>query len=216
MKKLRFCAALAVTTCIVLQAHASVAAPGVCPGGIAGVLKPFANLVGVKVDFVEEKRIALLTKPLVNRGTVLFMAPNSLVRRVDSPSSSAIWLKAGELWVRDKTGERKLDVTRWGPANVLINSFLYVLRGDYISLGKHYQIDLTCDNAAWSMRLTPRQADLARIVRFMVINGRGADAESLELLDGSGDRSVTRFGKADTKARFTSEQLKRQFSSAAP
>jgi hypothetical protein len=198
-----------------LQPRVAGAAAGACPAGLEGILKPFSNLVGVSVDFVEEKHIALLTKPLVNRGTVVFMAPGNLVRRIDVPKPSAVWLKSGELWIRDNTGERNLDVTKWGPANVLVNSFLYVLRGDVVSLKKHYRIDLGCEKDTWTMRLTPLSPDLAKILKYMVIVGRGADPETLEMLDGSGDRSLTRFGKSDQRKRFSPAQLSALFSSAA-
>lgn len=198
-----------------LQPRIASAASGACPGGVEGILKPFSTLVGVRVDFVEEKYIALLKKPLVNRGTVVFMAPGNLVRRVDMPKPSAVWLKAGELWVRDNTGERKLDVTKWGPANVLVNSFLYVLRGDVESLKKHYRIELGCDKDLWTMRLSPLSPDLAKILKYMVIVGRGAEPETLEMLDGSGDRSLTRFGKASQHKRYSPAQLSSLFSSAA-
>lgn len=191
-------------------------APSPCPKDLSAILKPFTQLVGVRADFVEEKRIALLRKPLVNTGSLVFMAPDQLVRRVDAPMSSAIWVKRGQVWVRDGAGERKLDVTRWGPANVLINSFLYVLRGDAESLRKHYRIEVTCEGARWKLRLTPRAAELAKILRYLVIIGREATPESLEMLDGAGDRSLTRFTRPNTQARFTGTQLKKFFRAAVP
>jgi len=213
MKTFVSCLFMSFVACLAPRYAAADA--GACPGGLETILKPFANLVGVRVDFVEEKRIALLKKPLVNRGTVVFMAPGNLVRRIDEPRPSAVWLKAGQLWVRDNTGERKLDVTKWGPANVLVNSFLYVLRGDVDSLKKHYRVDLGCDKDKWTMRLTPISPDLGKILRYMEISGHGAEPETLEMLDGSGDRSLTRFGKSDQHKRFSPAQLGALFSSAA-
>lgn len=198
---------------LILPAPAD-AAPTACAGGHAGILKPFVQLKGVRVDFVEEKRIALLKKPLLNNGSIVFMAPDQLVRRVDSPSPSAVWIRRGQVFVRDGAGERELDVTRWGPANVLINSFLYVLRGDAESLRKHYQIEDTCEGSGWKLKLTPRAPELAKIIKYMVIIGHGATPESLELLDGSGDRSLTRFSHVNNEARFTEAELQNFFKAA--
>lgn len=186
-----------------------------CPASVREVLQPFSKLVGLKVEFVEEKRILLLKKPLVNRGSVVFMAPGNLVRRIDSPTASAVWIRPGQFWVRDKSGERKLEVARWGPANVLVNSFLYVLRGDVDALNKHYRSALTCQGGAWKLELTPRAPELAKIVRSLRITGQQAAPETLELVDGSGDTSLTRFGKASNQVRYTEAQLKRFFSSPA-
>ncbi|MDX2054832.1 MAG: outer membrane lipoprotein carrier protein LolA [Polyangiaceae bacterium] len=189
----------------------AAAGPTPCAGGLSGILKPFAKLKGFSVDFVEEKRIALLRKPLVNTGSIVFKAPHQLVRRVDAPQPSAIWIKPGQVRIRDASGERNLDVTRWGPANVLIQSFLYVLSGDAESLRKHYRIEDSCEGGVWKLKLTPRAPELAKILRHLVIVGHGATPESLELLDGSGDLSVTRFTGLNTQARFNEAQLKKFF-----
>ncbi len=211
----RQCLAAALLGPLGVTLPAEAAGEPHCPASVGEVLQPFSKLVGLKVDFFEEKRILLLKKPLVNRGTVVFMAPGNLVRRIDSPTASAVWIRPGQFWVRDRSGERKLDVARWGPANVLVNSFLYVLRGDVDALNKHYRIVLSCNWGAWKLDLTPRAPELAKIIRSLSITGHPGAPETLELVDGSGDTSLTRFGKPDNQVRYTEAQLKRFFSSPA-
>lgn len=182
-----------------------------CPQDVATLLRPFQKLVGFQVDFVEEKFIALLTKPLINRGRIFFMAPDSLVRQVNAPVPGAVWLRQGQLWVRDGHGERKLDVGAWGPANVLMNSFLYVLRGDVENLNKHFALQLSCESAQWSLQLVPKDAALLKLLKHLRIQGRNDAPEVLEMLDGAGDRSVTRFSKEDRSVRLSDAQMKAAF-----
>ncbi len=186
-------------------------AASACPPDVATLLRPFQKLVGFQVDFVEEKFIALLAKPLVNRGRVFFMAPDSLVRRVEAPEPGAVWLRQGQLWVRDANGERKLDVGAWGPANVLMNSFLYVLRGDVENLKKHFTLQLSCEFSHWSLLLVPKDAALLKLLKHLRIEGHKDAPEMLEMLDGSGDRSVTRFSDEDRSVRLSDAQMKAAF-----
>ena len=186
-----------------------------CPKDVASLLAPFASLQAVRVDFVEEKHIAILLKPLINRGTIAFMAPDQLVRSVQAPEASAVWLRQGQLWVRDASGERKLDVGKWGPANVLVNSFLYVLRGDVENLQRHYNLQLTCQGSTWTLRLVPKDKALLRLIQFLSVVGQGDQPNSLEMLDGSGDRSLTRFINHERNARLSMKQLQELFSNSA-
>ena len=187
-----------------------------CPADVRALLAPFAKVRGVSVDFTEEKHIALLAKPVVNRGRILFLAPDQLVRRVEEPTPSAVWLRGTDLVVRDAAGERKLDVGRWGPANVLVSSFLYVLRGDVVSLLKHYDMTLTCEAPLWRLRLVPKDKGLGKLLGHLVISGRGDRPEVMEVLDGSGDRAITRFANEDRHAHPAPADLEAFFRAPAP
>lgn len=183
----------------------------VCPANVGALLAPFTKVDGVAVDFAEEKHIALLAKPLANRGRILFRAPDHLVRRVEAPEPSAVRLRQGALSVRDASGTRQLDVGSWGPANVLINSFLFVLRGDVESLRRHYELTLTCEAPLWRLRLVPKEASLGKLLAHLEISGRGATPEVMEMLDGAGDRTVTRFFNEDRSAKPTLPELEAFF-----
>lgn len=200
---------------LLLLGAATPAPDSACPKDVPALLAAFRGLVGFQVDFVEEKQVALLKKPLINKGRVLFAAPDQLVRRVDSPVNTAVWIRGSELWMRDSQGTKRLDVGQWGPANVLINSFLFVLRGDTANLKKHYDMTLACGGAGWRLTLTPRQADLRKILQRMEIEGTGAEPTRLSLLDGAGDLSTTRFGTANKALRPSVAQLQKFFAAVA-
>ncbi|MDX2019520.1 MAG: outer membrane lipoprotein carrier protein LolA [Deltaproteobacteria bacterium] len=190
-------------------------AAATCPANVPALLKGFAAVTNISVDFVEEKHVALLKRPLVNKGTVVFAAPDQLVRRVDAPVPTAVWIKGGSLWMRDAHGSKLVDVAQWGPANVLINSFLYVLQGDTASLQQHYEMSLACAGTTWHLTLIPRQPDLRKVLQRLEINGAGPDVTQLSLLDGNGDLSVTRFGKPNKAVRHSPAQLQQFFASPA-
>jgi len=55
----------------------------------------------------------------------------------------------------------------------------------------------------------------SKLVDDLDLDSLDAVDETLELVDGSGDTSLTRFGKANDQVRYTEAQLKRFFSSPA-
>ena len=61
------------------------------------LLAGFRSMPGLTARFVEEKRLALLTRPVRTEGTVAFAPPGVLVRRVTSPTESVALIRDGQL-----------------------------------------------------------------------------------------------------------------------
>src|SRR5262245_52514632 len=62
----------------------------------ADLLASFGKISGMTARYSEEKRIALLKKPLQSEGRIAFAAPRSLLRQVERPEPSTMLLE-GEL-----------------------------------------------------------------------------------------------------------------------
>jgi len=55
----------------------------------------------------------------------------------------------------------------------------------------------------WQLRLTPRAAPLSKLIRELRVRGIGRGADTMELIETSGDRTVTRLLDAHPDRTFT-------------
>jgi hypothetical protein len=174
----------------------------------------FQRIKSRQVDFVEEKHIPLLARPLVSRGQIVFVAPADLVRRTESPEWSVLWLRADRLKIRDAAGEKVVDVGRWGPAKILVSSYLHVLSGDLAWLEQRYTVDFQCRAGRWRFRLAPTDASLAKLVKTISLSGKAATLEQLEVVDANGDVTRTTFSSVASPVSHRLSDLEKLY--AAP
>jgi hypothetical protein len=68
----------------------------------------------------------------------------------------------------------------------------------------------------WQLSLLPKVAPLDRLITELRISGTGRMTETLEVLEATGDRSLTRILDPDPTRRFDPEERRRLFGTAAP
>lgn len=61
-----------------------------------GLRETAANVATVKAEFIQEKHMTILTRPLISRGTFLFQAPDSLKWEYTQPFKSVLVLHKGQ------------------------------------------------------------------------------------------------------------------------
>ena len=163
---------------------------------------------GFAARFEEEKRIALLTEPLESKGSVHFVPPGRLVRRVESPHPSLLLLESEKLVFTDATGTERFDLGANAMARVFAHTFTDILAGDLERLRATYEIVFHPETKApWLLELTPRDASLARAISGLRLRGRGLALVDLEVREGSGDATITRFSDVDFERRFEPAEI---------
>lgn len=177
------------------------------------LFEKFAKSPGFSASFVEEKRIALLKRPIVNHGRLYFSAPAMFARHLDKPFRSAIFLKNRKLtlWDGSKTESISLDSN---PAlAALATSFLSLLQGDQRGLSENYTVAFHATTLEhWELRLLPKRAELKRLVRSLAFSGRQLTLTSMRLVEASHDSSSTTFSDVNANRTFSAGEKSRYFS----
>ena len=206
----------AALVAIAVPARAEPAGPAAdaCARGLPGVVAAFRQIKSLRATFVEEKHIALLARPLVTRGSIFYRAPADLIRRTVTPRPSAVWLHGARLRFRDDSGEKDMDLGRWGPAQSLVDSYLHVLGGDLDWLKARYTVDFQCRAGAWRLALVPREPALSKLVKSITLSGRGDDLSRVEVVDASGDRTDTSYGASDRSVDYGPADLEKLYRDA--
>jgi outer membrane lipoprotein-sorting protein len=151
-----------------------------------------AQVPASQARFVETRHLALLTAPLELKGSLSYERPNRLAKHVQSPVDEVLSVDGDMLTLANKAkGERRVVSLREQPAaGALVASVRATLAGDRGELERHYQVELSGTRPAWTLRLVPRDARVARTVEAITLAGADARLTRVETLEKSGDRSL--------------------------
>jgi hypothetical protein len=181
------------------------------PADAAELFALFARSPGFEAEYEETKHLALLALPLRSQGRLYFLPPGYLLRRVTHPEPSSVRIRPGDMTVVDRSGEKRLDFATAPELRHFATSLVRVFAGEREGLAPLWTIEYRAspdgDGAEavaeratgrrWALRLTPRtdvpgQEALAHLVQRLELLGEGQHVDSIEFLEPSGDRTVTR------------------------
>lgn len=140
--------------------------------------------------FVQEKHLRALPQPLVSRGQFELSAEHGLLWQVRQPVAQDYRI--------DDQGISRLTAQGWqkqsgqDAAAQQSRLFLAVLRGDRSGLARDFALQLSGDEQAWQLQLTPSSVLLRQIFSGIRIEG-GEVVERIELSETQGDRTLLRF-----------------------
>lgn len=171
----------------------------------------------LRCKFSEDKRIALLARPLRSTGTIYFERDKGIARTTLTPKVSKVVLTRSSL--RITTGQRSedipLDKTRDLRAFALI--FPTLLRGDRTELEHAFDIGLYGrDTDWWALAFTPKADSLRALIRRVVVFGHRAEVVSLQVSEASGDVTDTRLADIHRDGDVSDAEIAAAFGAAMP
>ena len=171
---------------------------------------------GLSARFREERRLALLKKPLVSHGTLHFAPPDLLVRHVEEPVESTVLLRGDALMISTPAGNRTFRVDANTLVRAFVDTFRLLLSGDAPALREIYRIHFErVEGGAmgeWRIRLEPRRTPLSEVVAFIDLRGIDRRVMEMHLRELSGDETLTQFSDVDTDRRFSESEFEQLFS----
>ncbi|GBG15783.1 acyltransferase [Novimethylophilus kurashikiensis] len=141
-------------------------------------------------SFVEKKSIAMLEKPVESSGELFYTAPDRLEKRTLKPRPESMVLDRGTLTVEQKGRKHVLPLQNYPEVAAFIDSIRGTLAGDKSALERTYQLNLSGDQQAWTLLLTPIDAKMKKIVEKIRIAGIGNELRSIEIKQADGDSSL--------------------------
>ncbi len=164
-----------------------------------------------RTPFAEARFLRMLERPLVVSGELAWLGGDRLERDVREPRAERFSIADGQV-TQQRPGQapRHFALSRAPQLQALLDSFVALLSGDGERLQQAFTIQASGEaSAAWSLRLTPRDAGVARSVAGIVISGRGSVAHCMQVREADGDLSVDLLGAlaADMPAQPTVEAL---------
>jgi outer membrane lipoprotein-sorting protein len=205
------------------------AAPAAQPTIPAALVEKFRAIRALTADFREEKRMAILVAPIVRAGTIVYQAPGRLAMDTSQPAPSRLVLADNVLTMIDGQQRHTIDIDKQPAVGLLVRLLLGVLAGDVASLQRHARMAFralppaaghgrkgrgSAGGGAWTLDLDPQDPLLAKLVKSLSVAGHDAVIDVLTLVDGNGDRTVTRFSNVKFLPGLSPQERAARFGTA--
>ena len=185
---------------------------------VDSVLARMARIPGLHCAYREEKRIALLSSPVVTEGVIDYArgastAAHRMARRTRAPRRDVVLIDAGELRMSDGRTTQRIDLASQPVVRSFVDSFLQLLVGDRAALERTYTLSLEpLADGQWALVMRPRAAPLTTFLREIRFEGRGDTLTRMVMTEISGDVTTTTFSDVDAAHRYTSAEAATVFS----
>ncbi len=172
-------------------------APSFSPQAARGAseeLEELMHLMAVRrhgeVDFIEQHFLAVLKRPVESSGIMIYDAPARLEKRTKEPRPETLLLEGDVLTVQRVGQTRVLDLKAYPAILPLVESMRATLAGDAAALERAFTVEYAGSLAHWMLTLAPRDAQVARKISKVRIEGVRDNLVTVEILQTDGDRSL--------------------------
>lgn len=151
--------------------------------------------------FDQIKQLAGLKNPLRSNGRFCVVADKGVLWRSLQPFANTLRLTRDEIvqWQGERLAMR-LNAKQ-EPTVRIINSLLFsVLAGDLGQLEKHFDVDGSVTDGAWSVKLKARDAGVAKVIGAIALDG-AAYVKNIAIDEANGDRTRIVFSALQTGAQ---------------
>lgn len=151
----------------------------------------------VRNAFTQKKKMAILKRPIISNGTMLFAKNYGLYWKVNAPFESTLVITDNK--VMQKSGELVSIVSASEQPAMFefAQIFFLVFSGDIKTLEKHFEIFYANESGSWRIGLLPKNKLLGKMLSHVVLQGNAkndfARINSVYLRDVSGDETEIKF-----------------------
>ena len=143
-----------------------------------------------QVSFVEQQFLSMLKRPVESYGELIYDAPNHLEKRTIEPRPETLVVDGEVVTVQRGRRSHVLDLKAYPQLLPFIESIRATLAGDRASLERLFRLQFTGGAMRWSLVLTPLEAQLAKTVAQIQIDGSRDELSRVEIRQSDGDRSL--------------------------
>ena len=160
------------------------------PLDVPGLMDLMAKVPAREDRFTETKTLAMLTQPMVLKGTLAYVRPNRVEKHITSPYAEHLIVQGDQLTLSSKEGTKRIAVD----SHPLIRSFIEAIRaslaGEVAVLRRLYHIKLQGTRQHWMLTLRPLDAQAAEYLSSITLTGHEDRLTEVDIQETGGDRSV--------------------------
>ena len=160
------------------------------PWDFARLMAQLAQVQTSRARYSEVRRVAVLQKPLQLSGTLLYARPGLIEKRQILPFREVIRVDGDRLTVEREGKTREIRLQNASLIAALVESLRATLAGDGAELERFYSVRVEGTRHRWTLGLTPREVEIAGVVKTIAIIGSGSRIARMEILEPGGDGSV--------------------------
>ncbi len=152
------------------------------------------SVKSLRLSFEQQRFIAVLSKPLISRGQLLFDKDLGIVWKTISPISESLVITPEQSFVVSDQGQRSFGSS--AGIEQISKIFMALFRGDFDGLARYFEISFRKEGERWRIGCKPRDAGLAQFLRGIVLEGK-LNVDHVSVFEGSGDRAEIVFQAMD-------------------
>ena len=160
--------------------------------GLPQLMSGFAAVEESRARFHEEKHLAMLTEPLQLSGTLRYVRPDQIEKKITQPYAESLRIKGDRLEWETQGRTRTLSLRSQPQIWALAESLRATLAGDLPALQRHYAVKLEGTSVQWSITLEPRYDSLSQFIEQIRLQGRDNRLRLIEIVEANGSRSLMR------------------------
>jgi len=160
------------------------------PWDFARLMGELAQVQTSRARYSEVRRVAVLQKPLQLSGTLFYERPARIEKRQTLPFREVISVDGDRLTIERDGKTREIRLQNAPLIAALVESLRATLAGDGAELERLYSVRVQGTRQRWTLALSPREVEIAGVVKGISIAGSGSRVARLEILEPGGDGSV--------------------------
>lgn len=125
----------------------------------------------VRAEFVQEKTLASLNKPLLSSGTMLFSKQQGVLWRLQKPVMADLMVTPTKMLQKTARTQSEVSLARspYGSAATLL---LQLMSGNEVAVKQAFSVQsVQLKGTTWRIQLSPRQAQLQKMFSSIVAEG---------------------------------------------
>jgi outer membrane lipoprotein-sorting protein len=160
------------------------------PWDFAQLMGELAKIESSRARYSEVRHVAQLKRPIQLSGTLTYSRPARIEKRQTRPFPEVMRVD-GDMLVMEREGKsRSIMLSQVPVVGTLVESLRATLAGDATELDRLYAVTMEGPRERWTLKLLPREYEVAGIVSQISISGSGSRVNRVEIRELSGDRSV--------------------------
>lgn len=158
--------------------------------GLSQLMHTLAQVKSASAQFTERKTMHMLKAPLIQSGTLDYVAPDQVRKITTSPMRERFELDGNRVTLSGAGQQTHVfSLSDYPQIGGLVEGIRATLAGDLATLNRFYTVQLSGTPAHWQLLLLPKSAGLTKFIRQMRIDGRFNRIDQIDTVSTDGDHS---------------------------
>jgi len=176
------------------------------PDLLSRIVAQLSEPAVVRAGFVQEKKIAVLSRPIVSRGRVIVSRRDGLIWLIEVPLRMSIVFSDSLIIETDAEGKRRVHDDSDNRIQAEVGRVFHgLLAADLGILDRYFSLQATGDTQHWRIDLTPRSAVLGKFIKVLQLTG-GQTIETIRIEEPNNDTTLIRLLNVATADSLSADE----------
>jgi outer membrane lipoprotein-sorting protein len=168
---------------------------------LMGLAKRLANPSVIRSNFQQQKKLKILRKPMISRGTMIYAKDYGLYWHIETPFPSTLIITETALQQKDGDNVNTITAKNQPVLFGFSQVFFKLLSGDIAALSQHFKLHYQMEGSRWRIGLLPKDSAMQQFIKQVTLQG-GDLMDTVDIIDNTGDSTHIEFTATNT-APFT-------------